>query len=225
MSNRVERFCAAGGVVAAFGFGTALYIAGFIPPTKPSLSPIEVKDLILGNATRVKIGSMIMLICLTGFMTFYTGITLQMKRMGGQEAPRWAIVQMSLGALSLVSLIMSGLCWALAAFRPDRSPEAIQLLNDLAWFNCVVPAAPAFVQMVAIGVATLTDSRPDPIYPRWYGYMAFWVSILLMTGLLIPFFMHGPFAWNGLLAFWMPTVVLALFVLITCWLMVRASRR
>jgi hypothetical protein len=225
MSNQVERFCAGAGIIAALGFGTALYIAGFMPPTTPSMSATDVKDLILGNATAVKIGSILMLICLTGFITFYTGIALQMKRMGGHEAPRWAIVQLALGAVSVVSLITSALCWALAAFRPDRGPETIQLLNDLAWFNCLVPVAPAFVQMVAIGAATLADTRPDPIYPRWYAYAAFWVAVLLMTGLLIPFFMHGLFAWNGLLAFWMPAIVLAAFVLLTCHLMLGASRR
>src|ERR1700738_1333771 len=78
MSNQVERFCAGAGIIAALGFGTALYIAGFMPPTTPSMSATDVKDLILGNATAVKIGSILMLICLTGFVTFYTGIALQM---------------------------------------------------------------------------------------------------------------------------------------------------
>jgi len=224
LRNKVETFCAWGGVVAALGFGLSLVSAHFLPPISPALSAAEVKAVFLDNTSGIKVGAIIMLAALTGFLTLYVGISLQIRRMNGAFSRQWSMVQLALGGFSLVPVYTTALCWALAAYRPDRSPEAIQLLNDIAWFNLVMPVTPALVQMWAIGFATLSDHGDRLVYPRWYGFVAFWVGVLLMTGLLVPFFTVGLFAWNGLLAFWLPAVALGTFVLLTTILMLRAAR-
>jgi hypothetical protein len=223
--NPVEAACAWAGFVTMGFFGLALISASFIPPTSPALTAEQLKEFILEHQVGIKFAGVLMLAALTGFLTLYTGISMQIRRMGGPNAQRLSLLQLSLGAMSLVPIYTTALNWALAAYRPERSAESIQLISDMAWFNLVMPVTPALVQMFAIGFATLSDTRADPIYPRWYGYAAFWVGGLLMAGLTVPFFFTGPLAWNGVVAFWMPAFVLGTFVIVTAVLMLRAAKK
>jgi hypothetical protein len=225
LRNRVEAACAWAGITTLVFFGLALVVAGFIPPLSPALSADKVKELLLEHQLGVKLAGVFMLAALTGFMTLYTGISMQIRRMGGPNAQRLSLLQITLGGLSLVPVYSVALFWAAAAYRPVRSAEAIQLLSDMAWFNLVMPVTPALVQLFAIGFATLSDTRSDPIYPRWYGYAAFWVGLLLMAGLTVPFFFTGPLAWDGVVAFWMPASVLGAFVIVTAVLMLNAAKK
>jgi hypothetical protein len=77
-----------------------------------------------------------------------------------------------------------------------------------------MPAPPALLQLAAIGFAILGDTSPKPVFPRWIAYLNFWVAILFQPGALVPLFKHGPFAWDGLLAFWMPLGVLGIWVVV-----------
>ena len=40
------------------------------------------------------------------------------------------------------------------------------------------------------------------------GYFSLWCAILLAPGILVIVFHTGPFAWNGIFAFWLPLTVL-----------------
>jgi hypothetical protein len=223
--NRVEAACAWAGIVTMVFFGLALIAGSFIPPVSPALSAEKLKEFLLEHQVGVKFAGVLMLAALAGFMTLYAGISMQIRRMGGPNAERLSLLQIALGGLSLVPIYSTALYWALAAYRAERGAESIQLLSDMAWFNLVMPVTPALVQMFAIGFATLSDTRADPIYPRWYGYAAFWVGGLLMAGLTVPFFFTGPLAWNGVVAFWMPAFVLGTFVIVTAVLMLRAAKK
>jgi hypothetical protein len=45
-------------------------------------------------------------------------------------------------------------------------------------------------------VRASVEGQHCPIYPRRYGYAAFWVGGLLMAGLTVPFFFNGPLSWS-----------------------------
>jgi uncharacterized membrane protein YraQ (UPF0718 family) len=53
-----------------------------------------------------------------------------------------------------------------------------------------------------LAILTLADKRPDPTYPRWFGYLNLWCGTLFVPAGLIFFFKDGPFSWNGILAWW-----------------------
>ena len=36
-------------------------------------------------------------------------------------------------------------------------------------------------------------------------YLNFWLAVLMLPSLMLTFFKIGPFAWNGLLAFYVPS--------------------
>lgn len=226
MINRAHRFCAVMGPLAAIFFLLMLWpMAGFFPPTDPSLDADAILALYQSNTVGIRLGAVTVLFCLTAFTTFYIGITSQMLRMQGPFARTWALVQAGIGLMSLIPLYGTSISWAVAAYRLDRAPEITQALNDFGWMCLVMPVTPALVQMMAIGFGTLSDKSAEPVYPRWYGYAAFWVGVLLMTGLGVPFFKDGPFAWNGVIAFWMPAIVLGTFLNVTAVLMYKAAPR
>ena len=81
------------------------------------------------------------------------------------------------------------------------------VLNDFAWLLLIMTLSPFFVQLMTVGLAIISDNSATPVFARWVGYFNIWVAILFIPGALITFFKTGPFAWNGLLAFWLPLAV------------------
>ncbi|MBK5264556.1 MAG: hypothetical protein JJE34_04875 [Alphaproteobacteria bacterium] len=225
MTNKAQAFAALAGPIAAGFVGVSLFMAGLIPPTPPTIGQAELVTLYTENATAIRIVAIAMLFLLSGLMLQYTALGDQLWEIEGAQARTWARIQVTLGGISLVPVYGTSIAWALASYRPERAAEATQMLSDLGWFFFVFPVAPALFQMWAIGFSVLSDRAARPVFPRWYGYLCFWVGILLMTGLFVPFFKTGPFAWNGLLAFWVAAITLGLWINITGGLMLGVAKR
>jgi hypothetical protein len=226
MTNKAQAFCAVMGPLAGVLFLVTLWpLAHFLPPTDPGLSASEIVAVYTRNVTGIRLAADTTLIFLAAIGAFYAGITSQMLRMQGRHARTWAFVQLALGEMSLMPVYGTAICWAVAAYRLERAPEITQALNDVAWFCLIMPVAPALIQFLAIGFGTLSDTSSTPVYPRWYGYLAFWIGVGLMVGLSVPFFKHGPFAWNGLITFWLAALVLTTFLNINGYLMYAAAKR
>ena len=88
-------------------------------------------------------------------------------------------------------------------------PAHLMRWSDPATWETLGQAKPVEGDEVNIpaGAAILLDNRSEPLYPRWAAYFSFWCGILFLPGALASFFLSGPFAWNGILAFWLPLVV------------------
>jgi hypothetical protein len=211
--------------IATVLFFIALYnLAGFLPLPPPALSAREITALYLGNATGVRLGAIVLLFCMSFLCAFYATISAQMRRMEG-VAPTYTFVQLACGVYALVAFLLGIIAFAVAAFRPERSPEVIQAFSDFAFLCIVMPAAPAFVQLFAIGLAILADKSSRPVYPRWVAYLNFWTAILFLPGLVVCMFLRGPFAWNGLLGFWVPAAVFGLWNNLMAYVMYKAARQ
>jgi hypothetical protein len=129
------------------------------------------------------------------------------------------------GAVGMVAATFPLFFWIAAAYRPDRSPEVTQALNDIGWVPFIINWPPAVCQAGAVAVAVLADRRPDPVYPRWMGYFLIWTCIAFTGSSLLPFFKSGPFAWNGLFSFWLAATFFGTFFLVLTWGTIRAVNR
>src|SRR5690606_15056440 len=148
----------------------------------------------------------------------------QMKRMEGDSHPL-ALLQMLTSTGTALVVMMASYLWLAVAYRPEASPAVMQLFNDYAWIMFVGAYPPIVLQNITIGLAILGRSaaRNSP-YTRWAGYFLLWCALLYLPGALLPFLQTGPFAWNGVLAFWMVASVLFLWIIVFWVLTVKASK-
>lgn len=185
-------------------------LARFIPPPHPSASAVEIAQFYAGNLTPIRIG-MVLVIAAAGLsIPFFALISAQIAAIEGNPHIL-AYTQLVAGAIGVVTMLISALLWTTAAFRPERDPNLVLLLNDAGWLILAMPFSPAVIQTIVIGLAILSDKSPRPLFPRWVAFLNFWVAFLFLPAGLIAFFKTGPFAWNGILAFWLPMGVFGLW--------------
>jgi hypothetical protein len=203
-----QRLCAWCGIAFAVLFGLGLWgIADFVPPPSPDLSPEQIADIFRSNTTSIRLGLLITLLAAPLTLPWVVVISLQLRRIEGPQAPL-ALIQLVSGALGVLVFVVPIMILQAAAFRPEQQdPKIIAALNDVAWLMFVGTFSIAVVQGLAIALAILRDNSPDPVFPRWLGYFNVWTVLLFLPGGLVVFFRTGPFAWNGVLAWWIPLVV------------------
>lgn len=223
MSVRTQRACiwVSPVMVLVWAVGFAGF-AGFLPPPAPTSTVSQIVAMYDEHRTAIKIG-----LALTAFGSallapFIAVLTVQMKRIEGAQAPL-AYIQLALGALFIIEFFLPTMVLQAAAYRANRSPEIIYALNDLGWLLFVGVVGTAVVQAFVIGVAILQDQRATPLFPRWAGYFNIWVAALFSPGAVIVFFTDGPFAWNGVIAFWLPACTFGLWVFVMSYLLLKAT--
>lgn len=214
-----QRACAFSGIVCPLLFFGGLLSCRFLPPLRPSASAIEIAAHYQQHATGIRFGAALILLASMFYIAYSGAIYGQIRRIPGSGHTA-AGVALAGGAVAAVTFMIPAMLWAVTAFRPDRSPETTQTLNDMAWFIVVMPWAPFMAQNFAFAFAILTDSRDRPLFPRWLGYLNIWATLVYTPAIVLQFFKNGPFAWNGVFVFWLPAVVFGIqFVANTVWLL------
>jgi hypothetical protein len=133
--------------------------------------------------------------------------------------------QISAGAAGTVFFFLGAVAFLTAAYRPERAIDITYVLNDFAWIMAVITWPPACMQCVIIGIAVLSDAGTPPVFPRWVAFLNFWVAIGFVPSGLLPFFKSGPFAWNGLLVFWLAGSVFGAWFIAMTVVLLKAIRQ
>lgn len=199
---RVERLCVWSGLVAIVLFFCGFIFSGFIPPLSPAMTAEELVNHYQTHTIGIRTGMVLMVISCMFMAPLIGVISAQMRRMKG-VSPALVYTQISAGTANLMFFILPALFFLVTAYRPERDPQLTLLMNDIAWIVAVLPWPPAFMQNIAIAAAILTDRSETPLLPRWLAYLNIWVALAFVPGGLLPFFKTGPFAWSGLLVFWL----------------------
>lgn len=207
MSGNDQRICL---WIFIFGFVATVIgiipLANFFPPPSPALGADAVVDLYVDNTNMKRLGFALMMLGNGLYFSIVAVIYAQMRKIQS-ASPLWAHLQLISGAANGILLLLPSLFFTAAAFRLERDPEVVAALNDVAWFIAVMPVSSFMLQQFAIAMAILSDSSKSPMFPRWVAYMNLWTAFLYLPAFLDTFFKVGPFAWNGVLAFWIPAVV------------------
>lgn len=210
MNMRNQMLCTWSGPVFVAGFTVGFwFLAHYLPPPSPNVSATDIAALYQQHTGQIRLGMFLMMACSALVAPFVAVISVQMKRME-DGAGVLTYTQLSAGTVGILFLILPALLWTVAAFRPERDPNLILLLNDMGWIFFLMPFGTFVIQNLAIGIAILANSGPQ-IFPRWAGYFNLWVAVLFIPGGLLTFFKTGPFAWDGLFVFWVPLVVFLLW--------------
>lgn len=196
----------AGFLIGATGL---IVFARFFPPPSPALSAAEVVSLYQTDTSMKRLGFAMMMLGNGLYFGLVAVISVQMRRIEG-SARILSYTQLASGAANALLLLLPSLFFTAAAFRPERSPDVTSALHDIGWFLMVMPVSSFMLQQFAIALAIFSDKSAQPVFPRWVAYMNVWVALLYPPAYLDTFFKTGPFAWNGILAFWVPGLTFGL---------------
>ena len=205
MNPKLQMLCAWAGPAFVISFCVVIwFVAGFVPPHLPMASAADIAAFYQNDPSRIRTGLLITSFAATLWIPWAAALSTQMKRMGN---PVLADTQLGCGIATSVFVILPIFVWMAAAYRPERNPELLLFFNDFAFIMFVGLVPPAYFQITCVGIATLFDKSRKPVFPRWVGFFNIWVALLTLPGGLVIFFKDGPFAWNGMIAFWLPMVV------------------
>lgn len=225
LNTKHQLLCAWSGIVFLVIFMLGwLVIGGFVPPPSSAASATEIADFYKQNTTLIRFGLLLAMGSCVFFVPWVAVISVQIKRIEG-HSPILAYTQMLGGLVAMLIILFPTMIWVTVSFRPERNPEIMLALNDLAWLIFTMAFAPFVTQGLAIGLAILSDKNPQPVFPRWAGYFNIWAALAFIPSGLIVFFKSGPFAWDGVFGFWLPVGNFGVWFIIMLVLLLKAIKQ
>ena len=212
-------------IYCSFGLLGFALLAGFWPPPGPELSAEQIGAHIRAHSFGVAAGMVAMAFAGPFYFVWCSVIS---KIIGRIEGPMGVLSTIELlgGLLTGLITFVPAVIWLTAALRPEtRSAQEIQLFYDFGWMFFDVTFSASSIQMLAVGLAVQRDPRPQPLFPKWTGWLAYAVGLTYLPLVLMPFFQRGPFAWGGLISFWTVFVMFFVFIVVFAPLAHRALHR
>jgi hypothetical protein len=202
----------------------ALVVGNFLPLPSPAASAEEIAAFYRAHSHAICIASIMFMVSAAIFLGFVTELSVQIKRIEGDHRT-FTYLQLAAGAASITPLILTPLAWCVAAFRPEHSPEIIQVFNDLGFITMITATPEVGVQVLAVGLAVLSDKRAQPVFPRWVASASFVCAIGLQCGLLCVLARTGPLAWDGIVAGGIESIVFIPWTLLMCVMLLKAIKQ
>jgi hypothetical protein len=179
-----------------------------LPNPSPALSAADLTARYLANLNEIRLGFIVSLITVVLYMPWTALLSAQMANIEGRY-PVLSFLQLLGGGLTVMVVSFSAFFWVAAAFRPERDPSIFQLLTDLGWLCIDLQYACTTLQMVAAALVGLGDKSKTPLFPRWVCFLTIWCGLSFLPASLTGVLKTGPFAWNGVLSYYIPYA---------CWL-------
>lgn len=193
-----------------------------MPPPRPDVGNTEIVAFFTAHGYTIQIGFALLMLFI-GFTGVANGlIALQIKRMS--VAPVFAygyIASLVVGAVP--GALMASFCFLVAAFRPDRDPQILALLYDMALLSYVGSLGCFCTQNMVLAVAIFLDR--NGIFPKWLAYMSIWMIVTELLAGPVFIFTSGPLAWNGSIAFYIGTIIWVVWQICLIYLLFRNIRQ
>jgi hypothetical protein len=179
-------------------------LAGFVPPPSPMLPAADIAAFYAQHLTGIRAGVMLGMFASGLIFVWAAPVSVQMSRI--EKGPLFILSIMQYVTASVLGtlFILCSVIWSVAAFRTDVDPTITRMLNDAGWLLFVLAIPEYLVQLITIAAVGLMDKRPNPFLPRWACFATLWVAFIGDGGGLASFFKAGPFAWNGIIGFYIP---------------------
>ncbi|MGW5381576.1 hypothetical protein [Nocardia sp. NPDC003963] len=221
---RIQSICAWTGPITGLILVVAfLAFPGFRPPMSPDMSADQVAAFYRDNRALIGFSMITFNLCGIMLVPFFTVIVVQMKRMVTQShVLAYCYLTATVSGATIFAL--ADICFLVAAFRPERDPELILLLNDMAWIILIAPVGILVAQNLLLAAAVYFDSGPRPVFPRWVGHYAVLTAVAMAPAVGAAVTTNGPLAWDGAVSFWLRNSAFALFILVM-FVVLRATLR
>ena len=202
-------------VVVIWGLAFVLF-PGFIQPMSPALSADEVAAFYRDphNLPRIRYSMIVFNWFGVALVPVLALIAVQMRRMA-HRTPILTYCVIGCIAGGPVLFLLANLFWLLAAFRPERPAELIQLFNDMAWVTFTSQVGFLAAQSVFLALAIYLDRQPRPVFRRWVGHFNLLIAIALLPASFVGLAQEsGALAWDGLWSFWIKNAAIALWIVV-----------
>ncbi|MCV7261031.1 hypothetical protein [Mycobacterium shimoidei] len=201
------------GVVLLVAF---LSFPGFFPPMSPGMTADQVAEFYANNTTMIRFSMITYNLFGIMLVPLFALIVVQMKRMA---TPTQVLAYCYLTAVvsGATLFALADIFWLVAAYRPERNPQLIQLLNDLAWITFIAPVGMLVVQNLCLALAVYLDARdapPRPVFPRWVAPFSVVTAAAMTPAACAAVFRTGPLAWDGLVSFWLRIGAFTVYVVV-----------
>jgi hypothetical protein len=193
-------------------------LARYIPPPSAADTAVQVAHFYQHDTTAIRAGLLIVFVSFMTYVPLVAVITRLMLCRSRDTMLAW--LQLGAGTGSWLFLMIPTMVLSAAAFRPGRSPDVTQALHDIGWFFFFMGFVPFVVQSIAITVFVFEDTadpRGRPVFPRWVAYFGIVFEVLFALGGLCTFFKTGPFAFQGVLTYWIPLAMYGAEILVMSW--------
>lgn len=197
---------------------------GFTPPMSPRMSAEQVAAFYRENPSGVRYSMILFNWFGAGLIPILALIVMQIRRMA-HRTPIFSYAMLGCAAGGPTLFLIANVCWLLAAFRPERSPELTQLLNDFAWVTFTVVVPFLIGQSVILALAIYFDHPATLVLPRWVAHFNLLVAAALVPAAFVGVSLSGPLAWDGGLSFWLKNVVIGVWVVVMGVVLGRAVYR
>jgi hypothetical protein len=209
--------------VALFALAYLLFPV-FSPPLSPTLTPEQVAAFFAENVTGILGVAILCNLIACSLVPLFAVTAVQMSRTATSSSVFTYAYIICVG-VGLTAFILADYCWAMAAFRPERDPQLISLLNDMAWFFFIAPVGTIIVQNLCLAVSIYLDSRPAPIFPCWVAHFNIVIAALLIPSAFTVLYKSGPLAWDGAVSFTLRLSVFAVYIAVMFIVLVRVVNR
>jgi hypothetical protein len=186
---------------------------GFLHPMSPTMSADSVADFYRDETARIRYSMISFNWFGVGLIPTVMLLAMQVRRM----AHRTPILSYSLIACAggpPCLFLIANMFWLLGSFRPERSPELTQLLNDLAWVTFTVLVPYLIAQCLLLALAIYWDRQEQPVFKTWVAHFNLLVAVALAPAAFGALTFSGPLAWDGLLSFWVKNVAIAVWIVV-----------
>jgi hypothetical protein len=218
-----------------WGIGLAVvYALAFIfllqqaPLKNPAWNAEQVAAWYVHNQGKIKWGAVLASWTGAFLLPIFVVLAIQMARVESGVWKVWSALTLVSGAMTSLFLALPPLFWGVAAYTaPRKDPEVTTLMHELASLTMTTTDQIYIFAWIAVTVIALrpaTQLVKNNPFPRWWGYTSLWIAIMFEAGAIAFIPRSGPFAWNGLLVFWSPFVLVTVWIIIQCRLMFRALR-
>jgi len=199
---------------------------GFTPPLSPTLSAEEVAAFYRDpqNLPRVRYSMILFNWFCVGLVPVMMLIAMQIRRMA-HRTPIFSYSVIACAAYAPTTFLMSSLFWLLAAYRPERDPQLTLLFNDLAWVTSAGQSGFLVALCGIIALAIFLDRQPRPVFARWVAHFNLVIGAALVPACFVAVVMEGPFAWDGVVGFWVRNLAVGAWIAVMGGVLGQAIQR
>jgi hypothetical protein len=202
-------------VLGVLWFAAFLLFPGFAHPMSPAMTADQVAAFYRDpdNLPRIRYSMIVFNWFAVGLIPFLGLIVMQIRRMK-HHTPILSYCYLGCLTGGPALFAIATLFWLLAAFRPERNPEMIQFFNDMAWVTFIGQVGFLIAQSVFLALAIYLDRQAKPVFKTWVAHFNLLIAAALAPASFSAVTLTGPFAWDGLVSFWVRNLAITLWIVV-----------